>query len=281
MIKFYAKTSQGWNISSLITPFKFPAGEWHLKADGSEEEIALAAYVHGTDVSDYILLAEWADLIHSRNQKAVALIPYLPAARADRGHPFGAKIYADLINMAQLDEVIVFDPHSHAMPEMINNLHILDSARVIKNTLFGRSGLLGDYVGVIAPDEGATERTKRTAELLGLPMYQAKKHRDFDTGKLTGFSCEPVPESGRLIVVDDICDGGGTFLGLADATGLSRERLELWVSHGVFSGNAPMLLEKYGMVYTTDSLESAYRPDMNAKVVSLMGYLFSEITVKN
>ena len=35
--------------------------------------------------------------------------------------------------------------------------------------------------------------------------------------------------------------------------GLPRERLGLWVTHGVFSGRAPELAEHFGAIYSTDS----------------------------
>ena len=42
-------------------------------------------------------------------------------------------------------------------------------------------------------------------------------------------------------------------MGLAGATGLPKERLGLWVSHGVFSGRAPALADHFGEIVTTDS----------------------------
>ena len=199
--------------------------------------------------------------------------------------PFGAKVYANMINAAELDAVVCFDPHSHVMPELINNLIVVDSDRVIRDAVLGRSGLeqdptKGGYVGVICPDEGAHERTERVAKTLGLPVFYAKKHRDFQTGKLSGFSCEPVPAEGRLLVVDDICDGGGTFMGLAEAIGVDRSRLSLWVSHGVFSGKADQLPTAYGQIYTTDSHPGAHRAEVGAKVTPLLHYLTSAYTTR-
>jgi phosphoribosylpyrophosphate synthetase len=53
--------------------------------------------------------------------------------------------------------------------------------------------------------------------------------------------------------VDDICDGGGTFTGLAITMGLPRERVELLVSHGVFSKGAERLGQYYRLIHTTNS----------------------------
>lgn len=281
MIKFISKVPAGWQVHANITVFNFPGGEIHLTDNTAEGELAVAAFVTGADVTDYIALAEWAELIHSKGQKAVALIPYLPAARADRGHPFGAKVYADLINMANLDQVVCLDPHSPVMPSLVNNLVVLDSDIIIRNHVLGRSGKEG-YVGVIAPDAGAVTRAQKVADTLHLPLYKATKHRDFETGKLSHFEAPAdLPAEGRLLLVDDICDGGGTFLGLADAIGVGRERLSLWVSHGIFSGRANLLKEKFGAVYTTDSHPGADREDVGANVLPVLPYLLRKITVQN
>lgn len=276
MIKFIAKVEQGWQIHSTLEVFQFPAGEVHLK-NINPNETPIAVYITGTDLNDYMAGAMWADYCHQIGQKAVAIIPYLPAARADRGLPFGAKVYANMINAAGYDEVIAFDPHSKVITELVNNLTVVDSAHVIKNTIYGRGNFNPGYVGVICPDEGAHERTERVAKALNLPVFYAKKHRDFETGKLSGFSCDPLPEEGRLLVVDDICDGGGTFRGLAGAINIPRERLALWVSHGVFSGRANELTEAFGQILTTDSYPNATREDVGAKVVPLLPYLLPEI----
>jgi ribose-phosphate pyrophosphokinase len=275
-ITFLAKVPSGWQIHSRLEVMHFPAGEVHIKMPENFDEVPIAAYVTGADLNDYMALAQWADIVHQQGYKATAFIPYLPGARQDRGMPFGAKVYADFINAAGLDKVVCFDPHSHVMPELVNNLTIINSDHVLKNAVLGRSGIIGGYVGVICPDEGAHERTERVAKTLNLPVFYAKKHRDFQTGKLNGFECEPVPDEGRLLVVDDICDGGGTFMGLADAIGIDRSRLSLWVSHGVFSGKAGQLTEKYGQIYTTDSHPGAGREDVAAHVTPLLPYLIRE-----
>jgi ribose-phosphate pyrophosphokinase len=110
-----------------------------------------------------------------------------------------------------------------------------------------------EFVGIIAPDAGAAKRANEAATLYQLPVYQALKKRDAATGRLSNFTCETLPSEGKFLVVDDICDGGGTFIGLAKATGLPKERLALWVTHGIFSGKAADLKNFYSAIYTTNS----------------------------
>ena len=129
------------------------------------------------------------------------------------------------------------------------------------------------------PAPAATHTTlgaSKAADALGLPLLTATKTRDFDTGKLTSFEVPQLPRSGRVLVVDDICDGGGTFRGLATAAGIGRDRLALWVSHGIFSGAAGELTGHFAQIFTTDSHPGARRADVGAHVTELAPYLESE-----
>ena len=270
-IKFYAQQADGSAAQSAIEPFLFPGGEWHLRLPETSETAAYAL-VTGCDADDLVLLGLWADAVCQQGQRAVAYIPYLPAARADRGNPFGAKVYADLINAAGLDEVVAFDPHSPVSPSLVKNIRVVYSDRVIADVL-GERVAAGEFGAVLAPDLGAVDRASRAAGALGLPLFTATKTRDFDSGKLTNFQVPELPALGKILVVDDICDGGGTFRGLATAAAIGRDRLALWVSHGIFSGQADQLTEHFSDTWTTDSHPGAFRADVGAHIVKLAPYL--------
>ncbi|WP_420365636.1 ribose-phosphate pyrophosphokinase [Curtobacterium sp. L3-7] len=251
-VELTTRNASGTSVTPTFSTMRFPAGEAHVKVandDADTGETTEIATLRGASGDDLLMLGMWADAVRQRGSKSVALIPYLPGARQDRGLPFGAKVYADVINGFGIDQVIAFDPHSPVIVGLVDNLTVVTSERVVRDAVVAGS----DYVGIIAPDKGAVARATAVADACGLPVFRAEKHRNPDTGKLDGFTCEPLPESGRLLVVDDICDGGGTFMGLAGATGLPKERLGLWVSHGVFSGRAPALAEHFGEIVTTDS----------------------------
>ena len=273
-IEFFAQHPGGHVVLSAIEPFKFPGGEWHLRLP-AEPETPAYARVNGCTADDLVLLGLWADSAHQAGHRAIAHIPYLPAARADRGTPFGAKVYANMINAAGLDEVVVFDPHSPVAPSLVQNVRIVYSAEVLAEVL-REAGEADSYRAVLAPDKGAVERASKAADALGLPLFTATKTRDFDTGKLTNFEVPELPRSGRILVVDDICDGGGTFRGLATAAGIGRDRLGLWVSHGIFSGAAGELTGHFAQIFTTDSHPGARRADVGAHVTELAPYLESE-----
>ena len=154
----------------------------------------------------------------------------------------------------QCDEVEIWDPHSDVTPALINNCKIVSSADILLRYL-SRAGA-GVYTGIIAPYAGAAKKAFKVAQNNNLKFTQASKNRDTATGKLSGFDV-PVVEDGTWLVVDDICDGGGTFLGLADKffEKNPNSKLHLYVTHGIFTakGGVKPLLEKYEKVITTNS----------------------------
>ncbi|MCJ1715561.1 phosphoribosyltransferase family protein [Curtobacterium sp. VKM Ac-2922] len=267
----------GTTVAPTFSTMRFPAGESHVKVAVEHDapaDLTEIATLRGTDGNDLLMLGMWADAVRQRGSRSVALVPYLPGARQDRGLPFGAKVYADVLNGFHLDQVIAFDPHSPVIVGLVDNLTVVTSEQVVRDAVLDVDG--DAYTGIIAPDKGAVARATAVAETCGLPLFRAEKHRNPDTGKLDGFTCEPLPADGRFLVVDDICDGGGTFMGLAGSTGLPKERLGLWVSHGVFSGRAPQLADHFGEIVTTDSY-----PAQNAvpgvRTIELTPYLTEQI----
>jgi ribose-phosphate pyrophosphokinase len=267
MITFKAKTPSGEIIKSAISDFIFPAGEAHIKVEPKREleatEIAVIQSSADSIHDDLFKLAMWNDYLSNlpKTPEKVLVIPYFPGARADRvsegvQEPFGLGVYTEFINNLWLDQVIIFDPHSEKTEELLT----ADTVTVLEPAdLFDQPGikmmLTGTYSGVIAPDKGALARASEVAKVLDIPVYTATKTRDPNTGKLSGFSINLPPEEERYyLIVDDICDRGGTFLGLQKATGLEYGDVDLFVSHGVFSSDAiENLTGAFENVYTTNS----------------------------
>lgn len=249
-----------------IRLFEMPGREWHITADESliGPQLAVVQF-HGSD--DLVALAIWADAVRRDGGFPMVIFPYLPGARQDRRQPgeaLSAVVYAKMINACNLHKVVCLDPHSDVMPSHINNLTIVPVTEICLAALALNPE--EKIAGVIIPDAGAVKRAVKVAEALKVPYYQALKHRDMSTGKLSHFTCEDLPKEGRLLVVDDICDGGGTFVGLAGALFVNdvvaghlpvgRERLALYVTHGIFSGAADQLGKHYSAIRYDESNHS-------------------------
>jgi len=254
--------------------FQFPGGEWHLRNipeyDGEWGlNPVYVADVRGADPNDLIKAALWADVANRECARFVLMMPYLSAARADRGIPVGASVYAAQLRALNADTILTLDPHSDFMPRLFRNLRIVEHDTLIAQAF---DGIHID--ALICPDEGAKARVESTAQLLGMDVHYASKKRDFETGKLSGFAApDTLPKKGRYLVVDDICDGGGTFMGLAEALGLHRDQLALWVTHGIFSGKADQLRQSYRWIATTSSHPGSSRPEVATHVVRVFDHL--------
>jgi ribose-phosphate pyrophosphokinase len=309
-IEFWGRAPSGHLVRTNFKPFQFPGGEWHITKEDIIEYIEYFAVVRGASTDDLMVAAMWADLLmattHARRH---LFLPYLPAARADRGEPAGVQIYRNMVENIAAHSIVYIDPHSDVSDDLYRGdrgsyLNIsplvgypIPVERVTVRAV-GGSEPGSRYAGVIAPDKGAHRRAQRVGDKLGVPTYFAGKERDFDSGKLLKFTApaqwthqeyagngdvvevEYPPTEGRYLVVDDICDGGGTFMGLAGVLGIPRENLDLWVTHGIFSGNAGQLTEAYGNIFTTDSHPGAYNEAVGAKVTKLLPYFYEELSIK-
>lgn len=208
---------------------------------------------------DWSLIAAWADLLRDFDRR-ILVLPYLPSARGDKDVPSPARTNAVIAARLGITDLITLDPHSNVWLDTFRaasdhriNVHVLDLPKLVTYTV----PRLLELDGVIAPDAGARERAGAVAAAFGLPLFTASKHRDPDTGKLSGYVApNGVVEDGSYLVVDDICDGGGTFILLADAMPASVE-MHLWVSHGGFTKGVQALVNRYTTLFTTNSLPSA------------------------
>jgi ribose-phosphate pyrophosphokinase len=257
--------------------FTFPGGEVGIKwKEGpiyqypsipyyfEDNKASLLARINSGN--DLVKLLTVTDAFRRVNCKIYLTIPYFPGARQDRvsnfGEPLSVKVYADIINAQNYEKVNILDPHSDVTPALLNNCQITRVDTLIKEICQERG-----YNTIIIPDAGAAKKTFSyyfpDREFSNkLTFVQCLKKRDTSTGRLSGFRVvDKIPENARCLIVDDICDGGGTFMGLAEEilTGPSSiDQLSLYVTHGIFSKGVEGLLypTKYGFgaIYTTNSI---------------------------
>lgn len=182
---------------------------------------------------------------------AELILPYVPGARQDRSNPtgdvlFSLKSVANMINYRNFYRVLVLDPHSPETPALIQN-----SAEF--PLLYLADKVWKGYSGIISADKGGRARAQAFGVAMKLPVFYGSKERDVATGRLTGFGVDALPQGGHYLVVDDICDGGGTFIGLAEKIAEQNCFADLFVTHGIFSKGTKDLLKSYKTIYTTDS----------------------------
>lgn len=189
-------------------------------------------------------------------------MPYIPYARADRHmvdrDSFGLQVYSRLLNSYKLDKVVIVDPHSDVASALIDNCEVITQADVINTNPVTQWFSTKDYL-LVAPDEGSLKKISKVAANLNRKVAILGKERDTATGRITNtrLLSDPSVCDGRdCIIVDDICDGGATFIASAAALYAAGARsVELYVTHGIFSRGLDALKEAgITKIITTDSV---------------------------
>ncbi|CAM1343723.1 ribose-phosphate diphosphokinase [Tenacibaculum amylolyticum] len=238
--------------------FVFSGGEPHIKLTTLVEEgekVMITTRIRS--FNDFGFLACAVDALRrSRVTTIELLLPYFPGARQDRvmvpGEPLTVKVYADILNNLNLHKITVFDPHSEVTPAVLNNCKMLANHKFVEKVIAD----IKEKVVLVSPDGGALKKIYKVSEYLGgIAVIEGSKKRNVKNGKLEGFKVYEEDLKGEnCLIVDDICDGGGTFMGLAQELKKKNVgKLYLAVSHGIFSKGVEALQQHFSKIYTTDS----------------------------
>lgn len=233
-------------LSDICTRRRYPAGESHIEL--AEQALCGPAVVieaHCRNFEDLCELLTVQRIFDRRRISVRWLVPYFPFARHDRrNHAWdGCELEVALDLVRGLD-ITIIDPHS----DVSARLRHIPQAQVVAH--FQREKrIIAPADLTVIPDLGATKKAKSWNQ--GFASVQAFKTRDPGSGKLSGFGLSAGPLEGQACtIVDDICDGGGTFIGLAQllkAKGAGP--LSLLVSHGLFSKGTQALFAHYDRIY--------------------------------
>ena len=238
-----------------IKAFNFSGGECHVSIEGIEigDVTHVEAYLYGSD--DVMRLIMTVDAIHQVDATSDIhlVVPYFPYARQDRvcneGEAFSAAVMAGLINALNCKSVSVIDPHSPVIEQRLNNCRVVTQAEVIPGAV--SEFISRENLTLVSPDKGATEKTKAVADALGISnVISCSKVRDTKTGHITHSEVHSDVTGEDLIILDDICDGGRTFIELAKILkSKGAGKLYLYTTHGIFSRGLGVLKEYFIHVF--------------------------------
>lgn len=233
---------------------QFPSGEPHVRVrsiPGDQPIVVTARWPF-----DFVQLALAKQALDDIGANDTILnLPFVPCARQDRvavaGDVLAVKTIGRFVNELGFRRVVIVDPHSDVAAAVIDQSSSV-SVQELFDDVIPRATL--DTATPVIPDMGAS---KRFAWLTG--AIQATKKRDPTTGRLSGFDVLNDSVPAHCLIVDDICDGGGTFRGLADVLrDRGAERVDLYVTHGLFTKGVDALTSNgIDHIFTTDSTELA------------------------
>lgn len=240
--------SRGNGIRSII----FPDGQPYITLDPALRDLTLTVkwpIRNPTELFELELIRSAADGLSSRIDTLI--IPYLMGARSDRltepGGSIPIKAVATTINSIRAERVFLFDVHSRESEWLINNAFSTNNYELVTKYKDSDSVL-------IIPDAGAIRKASQYAgwNMRLTASVQCIKERNPTDGTIKLKVLNPdLCKDRNCVIIDDICDGGATFLAIADQ--IQPKKLTLIVTHGIFSKGIHELSKKFQKIITTDS----------------------------
>lgn len=196
------------------------------------------------------------------DQKINLYMPYIPHARQDRNvsnRLFTLKYFSELINAMNFNKVFVLDPHSDVSLALINRVEERD----LPFTVAPRSD---EVATIMFPDSGAAKKYSPRYQLESRdnPFIVGNKHRN-NEGRIDSYELMNFVDGTKSVIIrDDICSYGGTFVAAAkELRKRGVEHITLVVSHcenNILKGEVFDFIDE---VFTTDSICTVSHPKLH------------------
>ena len=247
-----------------INFIKFSGGELHVQLDSFPKAIPkkvdVRADIHSSDDLMGLLLAINALQNHYGDDMKINVeIPYFPYARQDRvcaiGQAFSLQVVANMFTSMNVNSLTVWDAHSpvtQALTEAIN----IPQEEIIASSENLVKALQDERTVLVCPDKGAKNKCEAVKEYFSVEeIVYSEKVRDPSTGQIVGTQLSVKDLNDKTaIIIDDICDGGRTFIEIAKSLKEKQvKRVILYVTHGIFSKGLEVFDELIDKIYTTNS----------------------------
>lgn len=264
-----------WSRPDIIKT-SYPDGTSYVEVKSFKYELEYRI----NSYEDLWTLAQIKDVYDYNKQPLHVIIPNLIDAQADRrfvpNQSSNLMLVLNFLKSLDFAEITFFHPHNPEVVEAIlPEAHILDNNYFIKKVLENiprhKEGLDGEIEDLIlmSSDAGGFKPLMKLCDKIGWKgeTESAAKSRKYEEGKSKLVQLIGREDFGGkdVLIIDDICVYGGTFVGLAK---LLKERnvgkLYLAVSHVTVEKPNYELKELFDEVYTTNSKGLSYDPIVNS-----------------
>lgn len=252
------------NMNNGTIPYdivQFNDGETHIKLlTDIDRKYPVDVITRIRSWNDLMLLMQVGDILKRMEVEIALYINYLIGMRMDRvisfNEAYTLKIIAEMINSIGADKVSILEPHSEKTLKLIDNSegidYMVDSYLKIDNQTI-----------VVFPDAGAKARYGNKLPS-NVPIVCCSKKRDVNTGEIIGLEIEnpevienALNDKARnyrtFLVIDDLCDNGGTFVGISKLLSGYNLSKSICVTHLVSARGIKNLSENYDFVLVTNS----------------------------
>jgi ribose-phosphate pyrophosphokinase len=230
----------------------YPDNQPHVILDPACEKADVDVVANLSCALDVVNMVSVSNaLLHCNAFRRTLYIPYLLGARSDRVtkpmESVESEVVADMINLCGFNTVKVLDAHSSESVSYIRNYLPANNQFLVEkynhpNAVF------------ICPDKGAHAKCMHYFNWNPClaTMTRCKKERNPQTGELVLHVMGPeVCKDRNCVVIDDLCDGGRTFIEIAKQ--IQSKHLTLIVTHGLFTKGLSILKQYFNEIICSDS----------------------------
>lgn len=251
---------------------RFPDGEVQITLGEFSRKDNIEVRCRITNAEELFLVKQVFDILDRSEVVYDVFISYLMGMRMDRvmdfNRPFTLKIVADILKSSKARFFYVLEPHSSRTIDLLGITHEPVIEQLIPNEL--------QDCQLVFPDAGAKERYESLLYWeFAIDTIFCSKVRDIKTGKIFSIQVDnPEKLSDRpMLIVDDLCDGGGTFVGVAEAIRAIKPdaKLNIKVIHMVNPKGIENLSKNFDHVWFTNSYKdwNGYKAEYGKAVPAL------------
>lgn len=201
---------------------------WKLPIDSYKRHVSIRwKFSHEGEIME---LAQLKTLLDYECITADLDIQYLPYGRQDKyisnDATFALRVFANIINAMEFPIIHIQDPHSKEALTLIDNSLAYYPRKQVEE-------LAKDRDLLCYPDQGAANKYQM---VYSCPFVECFKKRDQATGEIKEVKLTGNVKDKSILIVDDICDGGRTFIEVAKLLYEGgAKQVELFVTHGLFT----------------------------------------------
>ena len=218
-------------------------------------------------------------------------IPMLPYSRQDRwmgdGTSVSNKVFIDLLNSLKLNNIFTNDIHSDSSRVLFDSGVLCENTQsqcfldmISKTPTLSKIFNSNEKIVFISPDSGAYKKVFDVATIISntykmdVELVTAQKYRDLETGQinstvidlshLSQYMDTQIKDDAKyqfhLFIIDDLCDGGKTFIELSKAIDNNLDNAKckytknLFITHGLFTKGREVVEQHFDNVYAYNEL---------------------------
>lgn len=264
---------------------KFPDGQQQVTIErkslfnGTTTDKTVTIQTRMNNFTDLELIVCAVASLRSLGVKEIHLyVPYFLGSRSDRKFEGGSNNYlkdviCPIINKLNFTSITILDPHSDVLEACLDNFEkITNITFVVDAFKHYYNGQTNSYM-LLSPDAGASKKIYDVAKAINYldEIVICGKHRDVK-GAITETIVPYFDVTRDAVIIDDICDGGRTFIEIATVIKKRHEQYKremkdadplpgkiiLIVTHGIFSKGFGELEKYFDKVICTNSYKEIH-----------------------